>query len=448
MTELRPYQYRGARKIHRFRGIALNADEQGLGKTVQALFWLVKCKKLRPAIIVAPASMKYTWQAEALLHFGLRAVVLEGRNPSKKIDADIIVINYEILKDWVKVLRKLKPQCVIFDEIHYCKTWTSQRTKAAYMLARGVRSRIGLSGTPMTNRPVELWSVIKILRPDLFPSFEDYVWEFCKPKWTHWGWQYTGASNKKKLHRILKRELMFRRLKKNVMPELPPKERQMIAFKLKPSALSEYKEAERNFLGWLAKKSVSRAIRAKKSPALTRVGYLLRLCAELKLHYTTEWMKEFFISHPNEKLVAMTMHTFVIKHLHKAFPNSVVINGSVTGRKRHDTVRQFQSNSRVKLLLGNWKAAGVGLTLTAACNLVALDLPWTPGDLFQGEDRIHRFGQKRKVIIYYLALLATIEERLITILKQKSNVLDAILNGEGEDDDIDIFEELLKHMKD
>jgi SWI/SNF-related matrix-associated actin-dependent regulator 1 of chromatin subfamily A len=141
------------------------------------------------------------------------------------------------------------------------------------------------------------------------------------------------------------------------------------------------------------------------------------------------------------------MHTFVIDHLKKKFPQCVVVDGRVVGRKRVESVRRFQSNRRTNLLLGNWKAAGVAITLHAASNGAALDLPWTPGDLLQGEDRLHRFGQKKNVIIHYLIALNTIEEKLLKLLRKKSKVLDAILDGKADVGDLDIFGELLAEIR-
>lgn len=447
VTELTGYQHEGVLAIRQFRGKALLADEQGLGKTVQSLFWIRKIPKHRPVIIVAPASMKYTWQSEALLHFNMRTEVLEGRKPRRGLPGDIVVLNYEILHAWLPVLLKAKPQCVVFDEISYCKNTTAQRTKAAIKLSKGVPSRLGLSGTPMVNRPIELWPVLKIIRPDIFPSKEEYAWRYCKPRYTPWGWQYTGATRTKELNQILRQEVMIRRLKRDVMPELPDKERRMISYRLPDKKQKEYDYAQREFLKWLRGVSPSRAVKAKKSPALTKVGYMLRLVAQMKIAWTAQWIEEFFENHPGEKLVALTMHRFVIDHLKDRFPKALIIDGRVTGRLRHETVRSFQNNPRSNLLLGNWRAAGMGITLTAACHFVGLDFPWTPGDLFQGEDRIHRYGQKRKVIIFYLAVLNTIEEKLIKILRSKAKILDAVLNGEASEEDLDIFEALLTEMK-
>lgn len=447
MTELHPFQEEGIRLIYQMRGRALLADEMGLGKTIQALAWIRRIPKRRPVIIITPSSMKYTWQAEAAMHFGMKTDVLEGHyrpGRSSRVFGDILILNYEILASWLKFLVALKAQCVIWDEIHYCKNLSAKRTKASIELAKRIPSKIGLSGTPLTNRPIELWSILRILRPDIFPSYQEFAWRYCKPRYTHWGWVFDGAERLKELHRTL-RQCMIRRRKEEVLPELPNKMRKVIKFRL-PS-YAEYDQAEDHFLSWLRTMSPSRANRAKGAAALVKVGYLLRLAAKLKLEWTEKWIDEFFISHPGKKLVAMTMHTFIIDHLSQRFPNAVIVDGRVTGRKRTDTVRQFQSNRRINLFLGNWRAAGIGITLTASQDIIALDLPWTPGDLLQGEDRIHRIGQKEKVTVYYLIALRTIEEKLIRILQKKSDVLDAILNGRRGPKDLDIFGALLSDMR-
>lgn len=449
MTELLPFQQDGIRAIHGFNGRCLLADEQGLGKTLQALRWIQLIYRHRPAVIVTPSSVKYSWQAEAALHFNLRTEVLEGFRPKRKttLPGDIIILNYDILPSWVKVLRKHRPRVVVFDEAHYLKNPRAKRTRAAHKLVQRANSVLGLSGTPIKSCPAEFWSILHLIRPDLFPDFSEYAWEYCDPKKTIWGWKFKGATNMGKLNRILLRECMVRRLKKEVAPELPPKQRCVVPIKLRGKALQEYRKAETDFLGWLGTQSPTRAAKARKSPALVKVGYLLRLVAKLKQEFVCTWIREFLESHPDKKLIAFTMNTFVIEYLKKEFPGAVVINGKVKGRKRIETVRSFTSNRRVRLLLGQWIAAGVGLNLQAAHNVVSLDFPWTPADLLQGEDRAHRIGQKTKVLIHYLVTLGTIEEKLMRALQKAAKVLDAVLNGNAAYSDLNIFETLLKEMK-
>lgn len=450
-TKLAPFQLEGARGIYKFRGRALLADEQGLGKTIQALYWIDKIPKCRPVLIICPASVKYNWQTEAMLHFNMRTEVLEGnlRKKNYRLQEDVVIINYNILKSWMKVIKKWNPQCIIIDEVQYIKSLLAQRTLHVWELTDQAKSVVGLSGTPMTNRPVELWPVLRAINPKIFPDFKVFAWDFCKPRHhPRYGWMFDGATKTKKLHRILKRRCMIRRLKKNVLPELPTKRRRFACFPLERKAMKVYEEAENNFLGWLRKKSPSRAKKARRAQALAKIGYLSRLAAELKLKHTIKWIEEFFECNPGEKLVAFTGHTFVIDAVKKHFGDScVVIDGRVTGKARHDAVLQFKLNRKKTLFLGNWIAAGVGITLVTSRTIAALDFPWTPGDLLQGEDRAHRIGQKFKTWVYYLAALGTVEEKKIKVLHRKSKVLNAILDGTQNANDLDILNELLKEFK-
>lgn len=446
-TKLKPFQWEGVLSMRDFDGRALLADEQGLGKTLQALTWIRKLPKLRPAIIVTPASLKYNWQAEAALHFGMRAEVLEGgcRNKRQKLPGDIVILNYDILHSWLPVLRRAKPRCVVFDEVHFCRHLGSRRTKAAIRLADMSRSVIGASGTPLLNRPIELWSVLRIVKPGLFHSRQHFAWRYCKPRYTPWGWRYDGSSNIPELKRILSKSCMIRRLKKDVASELPPKTRRPVLLKLK--TYQEYHFAEEQFLTWLRRMSPAKARKAARNQALTKVGYLMRLAAKLKLPLVEQWIHEFFETHPGQKLVVLTMNTFVIDHLRERFGSrTVVINGAVTKKHRQEAVRRFQSSKRVDICLGNTKAAGLGLTLTSACHLAYLDLPWTPGDLLQGEDRVHRIGQKYDVTIHYLIALWTIEQKLLKMLHRKGQILSAVLDGTKATKDFDIFGQLLEEL--
>lgn len=448
MTKLRPFQVEGVRGIYNFRGRCLLADEQGCGKTIQALAWIRKIPTRRPVVVVAPASVKYAWQAEAALHFNMRTEVLEGHPKSiRPLPGGVVILNYDILHAWLPSLLKAKVKVVVLDEVHYITNPKAQRSRATFKLTKKADSVVGLSGTPFTNHPIELWSVLKAINPDIFPNRSKYAWRYTRPKYTPWGWTYNGSANSKELRRILRKRVMIRRLKKDVAPELPDKIHQCIPFKLKPRAIEEYQEAQHKFLKWLRKKSVSRALRAARSEALSKVGYLLRLVAELKLEWTTKWVEEFFETQPGEKLVGFTMHTFVIDHLHERFRNrALIIDGRVTGRMRHETVRLFQNSRHKDLLLGNWKAAGVGLNLQVARHGVAFDLPHTPGTLLQGIDRLHRIGQENDVFLHYLLAIGTIEEKQIKVLWSRTKVLDAILNGEADPEDLNFFDELLRDM--
>jgi SWI/SNF-related matrix-associated actin-dependent regulator 1 of chromatin subfamily A len=415
----------------------------GLGKTIESLYWLSKIPSCRPALIVTPASVKYQWQSEAREHFGMLTEVLEGRDSVGLNGSEIIIVNYDILPYWLDQLLRIKPKIVIADECQYIKNIRAKRTQALHEVARYAKSKLGLSGTPLTNRPAELWSSIYFVRPDLFPNMGKFMWKYCQPRRTPWGWKFDGARNLPELHGILKSECMIRRLKKNVLPELPDKVHEVVPFKL--ASYTEYNKARDEFLTWLASKSLARAKRARRAQILVRVGYLLRLCAELKLPWVIEWLKEFREANPDQKIVAMTMHKKIIDALSEEFPNSVVVDGRVSGKHRLEAVRKFQSSKNIPFFFGNWKAAGIGLNLTASSTLVSLDFPWTPGDLLQGQDRIHRIGQTEKCIIYYLVALNTIEEKLLRALQKKQEIITAVLDGK-QTKDFNLIDQMLKQL--
>lgn len=447
LTTPKDYQLEGALKIREWGGRALLADEMGLGKTLQALYYCFKKKKARPIVVVCPASLKYNWEREAAKHVGMLCEVVEGRKPPRRKPMalhPIIVINYEILHWWVPFLQELDVQVVIIDEAHYIKNRESQRYKAVKALCEGVPHVIGISGTPLTNNPSELWPVLSIIRPDKYSSFFKYAFKFCKPKKLPWGWVYTGARNLDVLHDRLLRQCMIRRLKKDVLKDLPPKVRQLVPVGL--SSRREYNEATDDFIGWLRKQDTEKARKAKKSKALVQVGYLLRLIARLKLNFVYEWIDNYLES-SDEKLVVFTGHRKMVELLHERYGKKcVVVDGAVKGLARQKAVDRFQKDAQVRVFVGNFKAAGVGLTLTAATACAFADLPWTPGDLVQCEDRIHRIGQKSTAFIYYLVARNTIEEKMCRMLQTKQTILEGVLDGAGNGDDLDIFDELLKSV--
>lgn len=451
MTPLRGYQLAGARAIRYFGGRALLADEMGLGKSIQALFYCHKLPQRRPVLIVCPAALKWNWQREASTHMGMSSEILHGRRPygSARLMAQahpILIINYQILKYWAPFLVRLGIEIVIFDESHHVQNRKSQCYKALRDICEGanIRYRVALSGTPLTNRPAELWTTLHLLRPDVFYSFSKFAFDHCVPKMVHGQWTYKGAINLPALHAQLKQTCMIRRLKEDVLKELPKKFRKVIPVELSRVGRAEYEYARESFIDWLHAISPEKAWRAQRAQAVVQVGYLLRLVAKLKRFHIKEWI-ESFLQESDEKLVVFTCHTKLINWLCKHFPTICVrIDGKVTGKARQDAVDLFQSSPIKRLAFCNPKAAGVGLNLTKASHVLYCDFPWTPGTLKQGEDRIHRFGQLKKCFIWFLVAINTIEDRLMQLLIKKQDILDQVLDGRGDGKDFDLFKQLLR----
>lgn len=450
----RPHEYQkeGVLDMEDFGGRALLADEMGLGKTLQAL-WLLRRQRVGqtfPALVVCPAAMKYTWEHEAAVHVNLRAQVLEGTDvPRKWLDTPprLTIINYDILRHWLPRLKEVGFQAIVFDECQFLQNPRSKRSKAARALVKGVPHLLALSGTPLTNRPAELWAVLNMLRPDLWPSFFTFAQEFCEPRRKPWGWEYKGASNLPRLHTQLRRHVMVRRLKADVLGELPDKVRRVV-----PMAMSdpdEYREARDDFRTWLKKNYRHRHDSAIRAESLTQIGYLLRLAARLKCRDVVRWANDFLEEEQGEKLVLFGVHRKMLDVLERrVHAKAVRVDGQVTGRRRQAAVDQFQKDPATRLFVGNIKAAGVGLTLTASANLAFTEMFWVPAAHTQAEDRIHRVTQKRATWINYLVAGGTIEERLCRIVQDKQETVSGTLDrGRVNGSSLSVYDQLMEALR-
>jgi len=444
-----PYQLESIKAINRFKGCALLAHEMGLGKTLISLWWWEKTPQVHPGLVVCPASMKFVWEHEALQNLGVRPYVAEGqkvRPPEQNnMKPKLVIVNYDILHHWLPWLQKFRFNSLFVDECQYVKNGAAKRTKAVRKLARGIPNVVAISGTPLLSRPIELFSTLQMLLPNIFRSRWAYAHEYCKPRYTPWGWNYDGASHLPELHSLLKHLCMIRCLKADVLPELPEKIRRVLPLTL--SDEDEYREATDRFLQWLGKTDPAKLLRAKRAEALVKLGCLKRLAARLKLRSVIDWVNRWLESYPDEKIVLFAVHRKMIEALERRTKaKSVIIDGSVTGRKRKAAVDQFQQDGKTRVLIGNIQAAGVGITLTAASTLVFCELDWVPSNHVQGEDRIHRIGQTKQSWIWYLVAAGTIEEDLCEILERKQRVVQTVLDGTEGVDDLDVHRQLLSRM--
>lgn len=431
-NKMMAFQRAGVEFVEEAGGKALIADQMGLGKTIQALAYLQLHEDLRPAIIVAPASLKMNWkqEAERWLETDDTIYICSGRKPEDKIEEaekhSIIIINYDILPSWVDALTtEMRPQIIIYDESHSLKNGKSKRTKAAAILSTRIPQRLLLTGTPVLNRPNELWTQLNIIDPDRYDSFFRFGTTYCNAFYNGYGWDFSGASNIPQLAEEL-RGIMIRRTKDQVLEELPDKTRSLIPIEI--SNRKEYNRVEDEFLKWVEEqKGKAAAARASKVEQIAKIEYLKQVAAKGKLHEAINWILGFL--HNDEKLVVFATHKEVIDTVFKAFDGTAVkIDGSTPVDKRQDIVEQFQTDPKIRLFVGNIQAAGVGLTLTAASNVAFLELGWTPALHDQAEDRCHRIGQKDAVNIYYLLAEETIDEKIAELLEAKREVVDAVMS--------------------
>ena len=465
--ELYPFQKQGVSFIEAKNGRALIGDEMGLGKTIQALAWLQLHPELRPALIVCPASLKLNWEREAELWMEDPQVeVISGKKPYI-LTGQIIIMNYDILPNkykkeknragkivdveilrtgWIDYIIDIKPKVAVADEVHYTKSGKAHRTKALKKLAKAVPNFIGLSGTPIINRPVEFFNIINIIDRTVFPDYWKFTKRYCDAKRNGFGWDMSGSANTEELHKILTERIMIRRLKKDVLKELPDKSYSFIPIELDNQ--NEYDSAEKNFLSWVKKHKGAEAVeRASNAQALAEIEGLKQIAVRGKLKQAIKWIEDFLES--DQKLVIFATHKFVIAHLMDSFKNiAVKVDGSVSGTNRQLAVDKFQNDVKTRLFIGNIKAAGVGLTLTASSSVVFLEYPWTPGELSQASDRVHRIGQENAVNIYYLLAEYTIEEQIAELLDEKRKVLDSVLDGKRPEKGSLLMDLITKYSKD
>ena len=440
------FQLEDVLKMEQMEGRVLIASEMGLGKTIQSLAWLQLHPEKRPAIIVVPASLKLNWEKEAKLWMSPEPniQILFGKKMPESIIGDIIIINYDILPTWLEQLQRIKPQVLVLDEIHYVKNNKTHRTKAVKALGKDIPHILGLSGTPIVNRPVEAYNAIKLIDPTAIPSFWEYTQKYCDAKHNSFGWNFNGASNTEELHRRLTGSVMIRRKKVEVLAELPDKTFSVVPIEI--DNRKEYQKAESNFINWVREnQGDEKAQRASNAEALARIEGLKQLTVKGKLNQVIDWITDFL--EVGGKLVVFATHKLTIDVLMETFGDQAVkIDGSVSTQARQDVVDKFQNDPSCRLFVGNVKAAGVGITLTASSSVAFVELPWTPGELSQASDRVHRIGQKNAVNIYYLLARGSIEETISEMLDRKRKVLDSILDGK-ETDEQSMLSELLNSYR-
>ncbi len=439
---LYPFQRQGVQFLDQSNGRAILGDEMGLGKTIQVLAWLRKHPEALPATVVCPASLKLNWDREIKRCTDFTTQIISGKRPTAvNHRSDIVIINYDIVFPWRLFLSS---RSLILDECHLVKNLATKRTKGVRFIAKANKYIIAVSGTPITSRPSEFFSTISMVRPGLF-TLRYYRWRFCAPKHNGFGWTYNGASNTAELHRIVS-SFMIRRLKRDVLTELPMKTRSIIPLQMDQKSKREYLEASNNFLLWVAKnKGAVKAQSAARAMAFTKVEYLKQIVVNGKMAQMIEWIEDYINDY---KLVLFGTHIDVLENIHAHFQSqSLLFTGRLNLQERAQAVRSFQERPSKRLFIGQMKAAGVGITLTAASAVCFAELGWTPGEHDQAEDRIHRIGQTADSInAYYLLAQGSIEEDIAQLLDAKRRIITEILDGKDAEQE-SLLTELLKRLE-
>ena len=479
--ELFEFQKEGVRKMLNMESNILLADSMGLGKTPQGSMYLRYKENSLPAIIICPASLKLNWQKEIKHWAGLKSYVINGKTPEYLSEEfikkyPVWIINYDILgsenKDEKLEEQKRKEYCkendlkykkktlkvygwcdtiieknfktIICDEAQVLGESTTIRTRAVSQICEGLpkSKKIMISGTPYETRTSQFYSLLHLIDPEEFNNEWKYKYRYCDPVKTFFGWKFDGLSNAEELHNRISK-YMIRRLKEDVLKDLPPKIRSVIPLQITENERKIYIETD---------KELEDAIVNKETNVLSKMAKLKQVAFQVKKNSAIQFIKDYVEN--VGKLVVFIWHIESYNILMKEFEKIAVgINGSVSIQDRNKAVDEFQNNPKIKLFVGQIKSAGTGLTLTASSCTVFLEFGMTAPQHLQAEDRVHRIGQKAdSVLAQYLILEDSIEQDCMNTLNKRAKHLEAVLDGKYDSQDMfkiedDMSEDIIKEYK-
>lgn len=431
------------------------ADEMGLGKTLQALA-SVEILDGYPCLVVCPASLKYNWEAEISKWLPHRTTkILSGDGGihllmgTLKNDANIQIVNYDMLKAYCDTLVSWGFKSIIFDESHYLKNADAKRTLFGTKVSQEAENIFLLTGTAVLNRPTELIPQLKIIKTiDKFGGpyrFErDFTWKYGPMKGM--------VKNLDSLNSQMRKLCYIRRLKKEVMNELPPKQRQYINLDIVNR--QDYIKARTNLYEYLRDQAIGKGgleeFLKKDTNAmantLAQIEYLKQVCARGKMPLVIERIEDF-LEESDDKLVVFANHIEIQKGILEKFPSAAHLLGEDTLEARNYNVNRFQNDIDCRLIICSLNVGGLGINLTASSNVYFVELGWNPAIHDQAEDRTHRIGQYESVNITYFLGKDTIDEDIFELIEKKRVIVDATLEGNVTEERFNIFNELIQRLR-
>ena len=417
------------------------ADDMGLGKTTSTIIAALEtgAKKI---LIVCPASLKINWQREIENYTDRSVYISEGKKYSD--EHDFVIINYDILKNFHDVKKreestilKSKFDLVIMDESHMISNPQAARTKIVNDIAVSIERVWLLTGTPMTSRPMNYYNLLSLVESPVAANWMAYARRYCNGFQFNVGsrkvWNVTGSSNLDELRDRTQTHIL-RRLKDDVL-DLPEKIITPVYLRLKSD---DYEELMGEYFDWYDKSG-------DESNSLTiqfsKIMKVRKVIAQEKVKTTIELAEN--ILEQGKKVIIFTNFTDTLHEIYNHFEKQAVyLDGSCSKHHRQKSVDDFQENDKIKVFVGNLKAAGVGITLTSAEAVIMNDLSFVPAEHAQAEDRSHRIGQKNSTSVYYPLFENTIEGLIYDILNRKKKIISTVM-GDDIMDDASSIEEML-----
>ncbi|XP_060875575.1 SWI/SNF-related matrix-associated actin-dependent regulator of chromatin subfamily A-like protein 1 [Metopolophium dirhodum] len=420
MDSLYPFQKLGVQFGVSKKGRCLIADDMGLGKTLQAIGIVKYYSDNFPLLIVCPSSMRYTWEEEIRLkmpNVPITGIYVLSKSNEQFIDPVVVITSYDLMSRKKDMLLKFKFGIIVFDESHSLKSEKSARTRVALSLAMQSKQCILLSGTPALSRPIELYSQIKAITRNNFMTPVEYGVRYCNGRETIYGWDFSGATNMKELKTILETQFMIRRLKSEVLKQLPQKIRNVVV--LKPENIKARSQNMDDLETMMNNKSLNKMeVRGALLKYFNHTG-------EAKLPAICDYILN--LVKDGKKFLVFAHHQKVINGICDVLENNetyyIRIDGKTSSEERKCVCDQFQSEDMYRVAVLSICAANSGITLTAANLVIFAELYWNPGILTQAEDRAHRIGQAETVTIQYLLAKGTADDHIWPLIQFKLSVL-------------------------
>jgi len=470
--ELLPYQRAGVSYASHTRRSFI-ADEMGLGKTIQAMATLEyihsqygddETSPVYPAVVVCPPSLVLNWKKE--YNKFLPDLIVETITNRKEIPMfgtyDVLVVGYSNITAWEKQL--CNHNAYVFDESHYCKSRDAQRTKSAKKMTKSNKDAVVLclTGTPVTNRPAEYAPQLDIMgQLEKFGGLWGFYRRYCNAFQDKWGqWHLEGNSNLEELNDKLRATCYIRRTKDQVMTELPPVMHDAVIVDGAPTVMKEYKKAESDIVAYLVERAkqiaeelglpvgaatVMARLKAEANEHLVRMSVLRKIAARAKMPVVEEWVDAHIAD--GKKVVIAAHHRDIVDMLANRY-GGLKIQGGMDVEAVEDAKHKFQTLpvEKAPVMVLSIQAAKTGHTLTAAQNVLFVELPWTPADVDQTYSRCHRIGQKGSVTSTYMLASGTIDEDIYALVEKKRSVVGKATDGEITFDENDSVANLVLKM--
>ncbi len=438
-TVLRGYQKAGVAWLKMLKHYHLNgilADEMGLGKTIQALSIILTAPEDTVSMVICPKTLTYNWAAEIeKFHTNIPYAIVEG-NKAARIELlhspniRLFLIGYSMVLSDFNLLKTMQFEWIVLDEAQNIKNVSAQRTSAIKKLKS--KHRLALSGTPIENKLTELWSIMDFLMPGYFGTIKKFKDRYVNPE--------DDRQARLALHRAIS-PFLLRRVKKDVLLELPDKQEQVSWCKMSPLQEKLYLQIldsvqkklmpgageELSYVHILA--ALTKLRQVCNHPSLANPDVLPSLELSSKLELLVELVQDSIAA--GHKVLVFSQFVQMLKIMRQVFDALGVSYSYLDGKTkdRVSPVQDFETDDSIRLFLISLKTGGTGLNLTAADTVIIYDPWWNPMVENQAIDRAHRIGQTKKVQVFRLITKSTVEEKILTLQQNKMELFNEVIEG-------------------